>query len=151
LTDTKNDDTQPWFGYDVDKIVSTSAALTSILFNSSMSCFGLFSDETFDSRAFSLPESEVCNYFVWRQNDAIRNAINQAGREYFSHQEILNMSTSKVIDILRKSAGVDFESFSSVRKRGFTVTKKVINLDIPLFKDERGYVERFLKTEKESQ
>ena len=46
----------------------------------------------FDSRVFNLPESEVCNYFIWRQNDATRNSIELLGREYFSAKESVEHS-----------------------------------------------------------
>ena len=42
----------------------------------------------FDSRAFNLPKEEVCNYFIWRQQDATRNAIQLVGQSNFSHNQL---------------------------------------------------------------
>jgi tRNA(His) 5'-end guanylyltransferase len=41
----------------------------------------------FDARVFVLPEADVCNYFVWRQQDAQRNAVQMIARAMFSHKE----------------------------------------------------------------
>ena len=37
----------------------------------------------FDARTFSIPKDEVCNYFIWRQQDATRNSIETVGQTYF--------------------------------------------------------------------
>lgn len=43
---------------------------------------------TFDARAFILPKEEVCNYFIWRQQDATRNSILAVAQSVLSHKEM---------------------------------------------------------------
>ena len=87
LTDYKTISTDGWFAYDVRKIISISASLASSVFSRLIN-----ENICFDSRVFSIPQDEVCNYFIWRQMDATRNAIQMAGREYFSHKKLNNWS-----------------------------------------------------------
>jgi tRNA(His) guanylyltransferase len=70
--------TQAWFDYNLQKIVSISAALASVKFTE---LFGKFA--TFDSRAFNIPIDEVCNYFIWRQKDWLRNSIEMLAQSHF--------------------------------------------------------------------
>lgn len=75
--------TQAWFGNDLQKLVSVTAG----------QCSSVFSDEFgyrahFDCRAFNLPEAEVNNYFVWRQQDWLRNSVTMLASKFFSHSEL---------------------------------------------------------------
>ena len=74
LTDYRRFNTEAWFDYNLQKIVSVSAAMATAYFNEYYD-----SDRIafFDSRAFNLPREEVNNYFVWRQKDWIRNSTRQ--------------------------------------------------------------------------
>ena len=54
----------------------------------------------FDSRVFNIPESEVCNYFIWRQQDATRNSIETLGRCYFSQKELNGVNCNGIQDKL---------------------------------------------------
>ena len=47
-----------------------------------------YNSATFDSRVFNLPKKEVCNYFIWRQQDTTRNAIQMVGQSNFNHNKI---------------------------------------------------------------
>lgn len=37
----------------------------------------------FDARAFNIPEFEVVNEFIWRQQDCTRNSIQSVGHANF--------------------------------------------------------------------
>ena len=72
VTDFDRLDTQAWFDYNLQKIVSISASIASTVFSLNFrdgQYLGLF-----DSRAFNIPKSEVKNYFIWRQKDWERNS-----------------------------------------------------------------------------
>lgn len=43
----------------------------------------------FDSRVFTIPKEEVCNYFIWRQQDSTRNSIQSVGQANFSQKELM--------------------------------------------------------------
>lgn len=83
LTDFETIDTQPWFDYDLQKLVSISASL--------MTCrvaqiLGV--SLAFDARAFVVPRDEAANYFVWRAKDWARNSLQMFCRAHFSHQQL---------------------------------------------------------------
>ena len=101
----------------------------------------------FDSRAFNLQKEEVNNYFVWRQQDAIKNAIQMIGRAYLTHKELENKNGKDIIDML-DSIGVNYHSFLTCEKRGSCCIKTeqgwVIDKEIPIFKDNKDYIEKLV-------
>jgi tRNA(His) 5'-end guanylyltransferase len=143
LTDYKTIQTEPWFGYNLQKIVSISASLASSVFSDLCN-----TRVSFDSRAFSLPADDVCNYFIWRQQNAIINAIQMAGQEQFSHKELKNVSCSEIREMLLDK-NIDFEQFPILRQRGFCVLKDelkgtILDEEIPVFSQDRTYIEKFV-------
>ena len=66
----KKQESQAWFDNEMNKINSISAAMASAigtqLWCDNFSISSLF-PVLFDARSFVLPESEVVNYFIWRQ------------------------------------------------------------------------------------
>jgi len=139
LTDYKTIRTSPWFDYDLRKIISISASLMSSVFSR---IYG--KNVCFDSRAWSIPQNEVCNYFIWRQIDATRNAIQMAGREYFSHTQLKNKSCNEIQEMLFQEYKINFNDYPVVRRRGFCVVKEESDLDIPIFSRDREYIEQYV-------
>ncbi len=142
LTDYQTIRTDAWFGYDISKMVSISASLASVKFSSLVK-----ESAYFDSRAFSIPQDEVCNYFIWRQQDATRNAIQMAGREHFSQKQLHKKNTSDIQEMLFKEYKINFDKYSILRKRGFCVYKNLwykTDIEIPIFSKNRAYVEQFV-------
>jgi tRNA(His) guanylyltransferase len=72
------------FGRGVEKLVSTSAATATAVFNSYLGSMGVKHGLTagqyactFDSRVITAPNlSVVTDYFAWRQSDSARNCLN---------------------------------------------------------------------------
>lgn len=190
LTDYDKIDTQGWFEYNIQKMCSISASMATLVFNvnfknkvekyiDSISCEELFNETTyitklkekfnkalFDSRVFTIPKEEVCNCFIWRQQDAIRNSIQMVGQANFSHKELQNKSCNNIQDILFTQKGIDWNNYDTYLKRGSCVlkckylvdgknntkvqrTKWVIDKDIPIFKKDRNYIDRFVFNEYE--
>ena len=106
LTDWNKLTTDQWFGGNIQKIVSVSAAIATAYFNHYFSvAMNLVTTEiqniaVFDSRVFNIPKEEVTNYFVWRQQDTTRNSINMLGQYHFSHKELQHKNVSQVQDML---------------------------------------------------
>ena len=117
----------------------------------------------FDARCFSIPKEEVCNYFIWRQQDATRNSIQMVGQANFSHKELQNKSCDEIQDMLMTQKNINWNDFDTVKKRGSCCTKdfekKMINFqtqeeivrkvwgidkNIPIFTQDRNYIERFV-------
>ena len=153
--------TEPWFDNDLQKVVSISASIATLAFNAKfVELFGpgdkRASKTIFDARAFVLPEHEVENYFVWRQQDAVRNSIEGLGRAYFSHGELFGVNTDQVQEKLFTEKGVNWNDERTKYKRGFvckkhevtvatdfgtaTRSKWTIDDEPPVFTAEREYV-----------
>lgn len=97
LSDYDSFETQAWFGYSINKIVSISSSITTSSFNKRFSGENI---ATFDSRAFNIPKEDVINYFLWRAKDWKRNSIMMYARSFFSHKELTNKNTLNVMDML---------------------------------------------------
>lgn len=121
----------------------------------------------FDARCFSIPVDEVCNCLIWRQQDATRNSIEAVGQANFSHKQLMGKSSNEIQDMLFKEKGVNWNDFPTDCKRGsacyrvvsedeiddprnpgnkITVQRKrwVVDIGIPIFSQDRQFVERFL-------
>ena len=161
LTDYKKFETQAWFDYKVQKIVSIAASMCSVYFNqffkmnfcNEATILELsekngkltdYSDKSafFDARAFNVPKEEVVNCFVWRQQDCTRNSIQMVGQANFSHKELHGKSCEVIQEMLWSQKKINWDSIETHKKRGACVYKRniviknniVYNLD-----DEVGY------------
>jgi len=139
LTDYKTVHTDPWFDYNQSKMLSISASIASAtmsrIYNRSLQ---------FDARAFSVPHDDVINNFVWRQNDATRNAIQMAGREHFSHSELNGVNCNQIQEKLFSEKGINFNDYPVTRKRGFCTVNGKVDWEIPIFTQNRSYIKRFV-------
>ena len=120
----------------------------------------------FDSRVFTIPKEEVCNYLIWRQQDATRNSIQSVGQANFSQKELHGKSCNKIQDMLMLQKGINWNDYSTTLKRGsccikvddslteydevgnicgYTERSKwVIDNEIPIFTQDRNYVEKLI-------
>lgn len=117
----------------------------------------------FDARCFSIPKEEVCNYFLWRQNDCTRNSIQMVAQANFSHKQLQNKSCDELQEILWQEKNINWNDFEIVKKRGSCCTKTgihtvvntqtgeqverlvwEIDTEIPIFTQDRNYIERFV-------
>jgi tRNA(His) guanylyltransferase len=138
--------TQAWFDKNLQKMVSISASVASVEFNED---FCGDKPATFDSRAFVLPKEEVCNYFLWRQQDATRNSINSVGQSKFSPKQLHGKSTDAVQDMLFKEKGLNWNDLPIWQKRGACIVRNAagywaVDYEIPIFSKDRNYVNKFV-------
>ena len=109
----------------------------------------------FDSRVFNIPKEEITNYFIWRQNDATRNSIQGLAQANFSQKQIHSLNNSQLQDKLHEEKGINWNDCKTVEKRGSCVihvfdesinrSKWVIDEEIPIFTQNRDYIENILK------
>ena len=115
--------TEPWFGNELQKLVSVSASVCTAHFNKSARSLPSFEEKPlayFDSRAFVLPEqAEVFNYVYWRFKDCMRNSIMSAGQHYFSQKQLHKKNTSEVKEMLFQECGIKWsKDFPDWNKNG---------------------------------
>lgn len=172
LLDYENLESCAWFDNNLNKIVSITSSMASVYFkdifyrNMFKYCIENENDKEynnllenksnslqfFDSRAFNLQKEEVNNYFIWRQQDAIKNAIQMVGRAYFNHKQLENKNGKAIINML-DSVGINYHSFLTCEKRGTCCIKTeqgwIIDTEIPIFKDNKDYIEKLVYVEEE--
>ena len=144
LVDYDTISTQAWFDYDLQKLVSISAALASVHF-SNINPFQ--SAAQFDARAFNIPLDEVANYFVWRQKDWIRNSVEALAQSHFSAKQLMNKGQPEMHDMLHEK-GVNWADLPSRFKNGVYLFRSdvgIVSRDDVIFTEDRGIVEAFLQ------
>lgn len=184
LTDYDTITTDAWFGYGMQKVCSVAASMATLAFNrffrenfnEALSNLGSPIDSDpylstlykkldcamFDARCFSIPKDEVTNCFIWRQQDATRNAIQMLGQCNFSHKELHGKSCNDIQDMLMLEKNINFNDMPVEFKRGVCCYKKevpcldrlvgyktewTLDFDIPIFTQDRNYVEQFVYIE----
>lgn len=107
----------------------------------------------FDARAFILPKEEVCNYFIWRQQDASRNSIQMVAQSLFSHKQLQNKNCDQLQEMMFQEHNVNWNDYATVYKRGSCVIKERhaengivrfrwnVDTDIPIFTQDRDYID----------
>ncbi|MBD3260321.1 MAG: hypothetical protein GF334_01365 [Candidatus Altiarchaeales archaeon] len=171
LTDYASIDTEPWFGYRLEKILSVAASICTAQFNHAVRHnfpVELYSKKeyaTFDARAFNIPADDVCNYFLWRQRDCERNSLQGLAQSYFSHKALHKKNSSQLQDMLMEEKGVNWNDLPTHLKRGTAfyrtevaveaswsegVTRKSVwvrDSEIPIFSKDRNYIENWVEPE----
>lgn len=184
--------TDAWFGNNLQKMCSVSASMATLAFNKafmrniSQQSKRLYTEhleekdasyiETleiamnkgamFDSRVFTIPKEEVCNYMLWRQQDATRNSILSVGQANFSHKDLHGKSCNNIQDMLMTQKGINWNDYATTLKRGsccikvddgltaydevgnicgYTQRSKwVIDNEIPIFSQDRNYIDSLI-------
>lgn len=161
VNDYEKFNTSSWFDKEVQKIVSVSASIATAHFNKYMRV--VFSGQrtwnkiaTFDSRCFILGREEVCNYFTWRQQDAVRNSISGLAQSKFSHKQLHKKNQSQMQEMLFQEHEINWNNYDTWKKRGWCVTRKTIekegtirtiiepDWEIPTFTQDRDYINNHL-------
>lgn len=138
--------TDAWFANGVQKMVSVAASIATAAFNEARPdtmpiCH-------FDARVFVLPEAEVANYFVWRQQDAIRNATQMIARSLFSQRELHGRPCVELERMIAEK-GSPLDSFSVGSRRGRSVYDGKVDFAMPVITEDRAHVERWLATDRD--
>lgn len=152
-------DSQNWFDNKLQKIVSISAAIaSSVMTLESAEIFGKYKTVTFDSRVMVVPESDVCNLLLWRQNDWTRNSVQMVARSLYSQKECHKKNNSQLQDMIH-AKGQNWNNLPTHLKRGRCIVKNTYEVDgvtrykwevdneIPIFSKDRNYIEKYLAVE----
>ena len=140
INDKPTIESQPWFGNNVQKMVSISAAVMSVNFSGRYNIcrkpilkvplikpedgdyFGKdasFSPAYFDARIFQVPSIiEMHNAILWRQQDASKNSISQYARHFFSHKELEGKNGSEMQDMMHSVHKFNWNDAPTWTKRG---------------------------------
>jgi len=154
LVDYKKLTSSAWFDYEVQKMCSIAASMTTMAFNkffyenviyyNAMSKIDMSEKEypytkvyskavnkgaMFDARCFNIPKEEVTNLIYWRQLDASRNSIQMVGQANFSHTELQNKSCNDIQDMLMTQKGINWNDLPTYQKRGSCCVRNKIVIE----------------------
>lgn len=122
LTDFETIHTDAWFDGNIQKIVSVAASIATKSFNANSH---MTTQAAFDARVFTIPDPvEVSNYFVWRQQDAVRNSIQMAARAVFSHKECNDKNVNELQEMMFQQKQINWNNYSAGEKRGRVILKE---------------------------
>lgn len=141
LADLTTVTTEAWFDGNLLKIVSVAASVVTDAFRSAYGCVGAH----FDCRAFTIPDPvEVENYFVWRQQDAVRNSIQGLAQAHFSHKQIHGLNVNELRELLFREKGINWNDLPTEQKRGRMCLRVERGWEIdhepPTFTTDREYL-----------
>jgi tRNA(His) 5'-end guanylyltransferase len=168
IHDYKSLNSEAWFDKELQKMCSIAAATASTFFTMNSNLLGFKDSEgantrkiaLFDARFFIVPEHDVVNNFVWRQQDAVRNSIQMLARSLYSHNECNNKNQSALQEMIHQK-GKNWNDVPTGFKRGRCVYKKEtliapfgsteifrskweIDTEIPTFTTDREFIGRHL-------
>lgn len=139
VTDYADLNTQAWVDYNVQKMVSHSAAMFVEAFLK-LRLKRAIKDEKWktidellnlkewnkhqlcDSRVFNIPKEEVANYFYARQKDATKNSIYQLAFSLYSHKELHGKNGSEMQEMCFQKAH-NWNDLHWSKKRGSFIVK----------------------------
>lgn len=177
ITDFDTQDTQSWFDYNVQKMTSIAASLATSEFNRLRlirETYVYMIDEmskpykklelediqnlkmaNFDARVFQIPSRvEVENYFIWRQQDAVRNSISSVAQSLYSPKELHGKKTNDMQELIFQK-GINWNDYDFRKKRGAVIGKVEVEveggairnrwevIETPIFTQDREFFTKF--------
>lgn len=133
ITDFDTPESDSWFRYRLCKMQSIGASTATAAFNRRYAEILLERDELtpenipgfkFDCKAWNIPADDVFGWFVWRQNDCVRNSKSQTARCHFTHRELAGLNMAETVEKLRNEKGVDWNMFGNPEKYGRIISRK---------------------------
>ena len=107
----------------------------------------------FDCRVMNIPEWDIINNLIWRQQDATRNSIQMLGQAYFSQKELNKKNTSQIMDMLMLQKNINWDNLETFKKRGSCCYRKdngskrnpwYVDNDMPILTEDNARAQ-FLK------
>lgn len=129
FTDFATPETNAWFDGNIQKIVSVGASLATTAFNAARAARGPLPPvkqwAQFDARVFTIPDRvEVENYFIWRQQDAMRNSVLMVAQAHYTPAQMHGQNTSELRRLLASEKNVRWEDFPPRFRNGRVVERK---------------------------
>lgn len=145
-----NHDAEPWFGNQVQKMVSVSAGIASASMTiQSVEVHGSLRPAVFDARVYAVPPHDVVNAFIWRQQDATRNSLQMLAQSLYRQDELTGKNKSQLHELCW-TAGRNWDALPTGQKQGRCIRRSDegvwhIDQEPPRFTADRAYIEALLR------
>lgn len=169
LTDFDNISTNAYLDGNIQKIASVSASLATAKFNSlriakfanPVNAWGSNLEEyfsqklaTFDARVFTIPQYEIKNYFIWRQQDTVRNSISSVAQSLYSSKELHGKNTNQMQEMCFQK-GINWNDYDPKLKRGRFIKNTEFDLngairtkwesvECPIFSQDKEFLNNYI-------
>jgi tRNA(His) guanylyltransferase len=157
ITNYEELNTESWFKNGLQKIGSVAASFATAKFNEVMRLtYPKKALASFDARVWTIPHDEVCNAFIWRQQDASKNSISMVAQANFSHSELQKLSGKQMQEKLFTEKGINWNDLPVWQKRGVCIRKEtyfvksalrkrwIVDHETPIFSKDRDYIEQYV-------
>ena len=148
LTDFDDINTESFFGFRINKMLSIIASLATAKFNQLMfdykigqivgcpasagdtvqMCRDAVNDSPlyqFDCKVWNVPRyDDVFGWFLYRQIDCVRNSKQQAAQTWLSHSKLKGLNTDQQIARLKDEHNIDWMDFDDGKKYGRFIYKE---------------------------
>lgn len=131
--DDQDKSTEAWFNKRLNKILSISASIATREFNS----LGIVNKDLldtlnypaiFDCRVMIMPDYEVKNNLIWRQQDASKNSKQMLARSLYSHKE-LNGKNGDELQEMTFQKGINWNNIETWKKRGWCIKQVLVEVE----------------------
>ncbi len=129
-----NEKQQAFFGARIQKLTSILSSMATAKFNQEVlknipEKSGQFA--FFDCRVWNTPTlKDAADVFIWRQEDAIKNAVSMAAHAHFSHKILQGKSSKEKIAMLLEK-GIKWEEYPEFFKSGTYAKRELFELAVP--------------------
>lgn len=125
----ESDESTPYFGGRVQKMVSMLAAVATAHFNRELPKYipeKAHLMPMFDARVWNVPdEDEAANTLLWRELDAYKNGVASLARCHFSHAALNNKGRADMLQMLADK-GVDIKVYARHLLGGTFVVRRTV-------------------------
>lgn len=136
ITDFETPTTDSYFSFRLCKMQSLIAAAATAKFNQMY--YKLVDGVkdvplcTFDCKVWTVPNAnEAYAWFLYRQNDCIKNSKAQTAQTYIPHKQLVGLTADEMITKLKNEQGIDWYEFENGKKFGRLIKK----VETPMEKD----------------
>lgn len=101
----------------------------------------------FDCRVMNIPETDIINNIIWRQEDASKNSLSALAQSHFTQKELDKKKKSDLMDMLMLEKGINWNDLPIYKKRGSCCyrnenRKWVLDLNMPIITKDRNFIEK---------
>lgn len=139
ITDFDTPETDSYFGFRLCKLQSLIASMATAKFNQLYAIKnineGMNPEKaltlcTFDCKAWTVPNAnDAYAWFLYRQNDCIKNSKSQTAQSCCSYKELLRLTADEMIQFALEMRGVKWEEFSDDKKFGRIIRRVPVQME----------------------